>query len=315
MMDYNNIFNEYDKSLKLKEINKENCCDNLNNYNIQENTIICNKCNNCITNILDSPEWRYYGSEDSKNRDPTRCGMALNILLPDSSVGTIVSNQFSKDKSMFQVKKYQQWTSMTYKERSLYKVFNQITDICNKNNLPQIIINESKSLYKIISDIKISRGNNRTGIIAACIYFACKNCNVSRSTKEISELFNIKVSILTKGCKNFQNILNMSNYENKNRIKVNTIIPENFIERFCNRLSLKNEDIINIKNLEQKIYSLNIINDIRPDSFASGCILLYSNYNKLNITKKQISDISKISEVTINKCLKKIELKKDLIFN
>ena len=49
------------------------------------------------------------------------------------------------------------------------------------------------------------------------------------------------------------------------------------------------------------------ISDVRPDSFASGIILLYSKNNKLLINKKDISIISNISEVTINKCYKKIE--------
>ena len=311
MMDYNDIFKELDR---LTETEKPYiCCNDTKNYKMDRGIITCKKCNKTISNILDSPEWRYYGSEDTKSSDPTRCGMPVNVLLPESSVGTIVSNQFSKDKGMYKVKQYQSWTSMTYKERSKYKVFIEITEVCKKNSLPQVIINEAKSLYKIISDTKISRGNNRKGIIAACIYFACKTCNVSRSSKEIADMFNIKISILTKGCKNFQDILNMS--ENKNRInKADSIIPTDFIDRFCNRLSLLDKDILNIKKIAKKIHSLNLISDIRPDSFASGCILLYCYNKNLNINKKQIANISKISEVTINKCFKKLENNKNDIF-
>ena len=311
MMDYNDIFKELDR---LTETEKPYiCCNDTKNYKMDRGIITCKKCNKTISNILDSPEWRYYGSEDTKSSDPTRCGMPVNVLLPESSVGTVVSNQFSKDKGMYKVKQYQSWTSMTYKERSKYKVFIEITEVCKKNSLPQVIINEAKSLYKIISDTKISRGNNRKGIIAACIYFACKTCNVSRSSKEIADMFNIKISILTKGCKNFQDILNMS--ENKNRInKADSIIPTDFIDRFCNRLSLLDKDILNIKKIAKKIHSLNLISDIRPDSFASGCILLYCYNKNLNINKKQIANISKISEVTINKCFKKLENNKNDIF-
>ena len=312
MMDYNDMFKELDR---LTETEKPHiCCEDKENYKFEDNILICKKCNKTISNILDSPEWRYYGSEDTKNSDPTRCGMPINVLLPESSVGTIVSNQFCKDKGMYRVKQYQSWTSMTYKERSIYKVFTEIIDICKKNSLPQIIINEAKSLYKIISDTKISRGNNRKGIIAACVYFACKTCNVGRSSKEIANMFYIKISILTKGCKNFQNIINMS--ENKNRINTaESVIPEDFIDRFCNRLSLTTTDTNNIKNIAKKIQGLNLISDIRPDSFASGCILLYCNYNNININKKQISEISRISEVTINKCFKKLENNIDNIFD
>ena len=53
----------------------------------------------------------------------------------------------------------------------------------------------------------------------------------------------------------------------------------------------------------------NIISENTPPSIAAGCIFYYIKKNSLeNITKKNISDICKISEVTINKCTKKIEL-------
>ena len=74
--------------------------------------------------------------------------------------------------------------------------------------------NLSKSLYKIISQTKISRGSNRKGIIAACVYFACKDCNVPRSSKEVAEIFNINGTVMTKGVKKCQEIIHM-NKKNK----------------------------------------------------------------------------------------------------
>ena len=102
MMDYNDIFKELDR---LTETEKPYiCCNDTKNYKMDRGIITCKKCNKTISNILDSPEWRYYGSEDTKSSDPTRCGMPVNVLLPESSVGTVVSNQFSKDKGMYKVK-------------------------------------------------------------------------------------------------------------------------------------------------------------------------------------------------------------------
>ena len=46
---------------------------------------------------------------------------------------------------------------------------------------------------------------------------------------------------------------------------------------------------------------------------AVGCIFLYIKNKKLNINKKYISEICEISEVTINKCYKKISVNKDII--
>jgi hypothetical protein len=45
---------------------------------------------------------------------------------------------------------------------------------------------------------------------------------------------------------------------------------------------------------------------------ASGCIYLYLKHKKIEIDKKSISDICRISEVTVNKCSKKIESIKEI---
>ena len=174
---------DYMDSLKddTKKEKEKKCCDIEDNFIPDQGIIKCKVCSNVISNISDNPEWRYYGAGDSKSSDPTRCGMPINTLLPESSVGATVSYN-SNSKTMNQIRKYQQYMGMPYKERSLYKVFLEIQGICKKNNIPSIIINESKSLYTIISETKISRGSNRKGIIAACVYFACKQCNVARKS-------------------------------------------------------------------------------------------------------------------------------------
>jgi transcription initiation factor TFIIIB Brf1 subunit/transcription initiation factor TFIIB len=59
---------------------------------------------------------------------------------------------------------------------------------------------------------------------------------------------------------------------------------------------------------------LNLVNDNTPPAMAAGCIYLYIRILKLDIDKKQISEVCKISEVTINKCSKKLE-ENDIIMN
>ena len=64
----------------------------------------CKVCSNIISNIVDNPEWRYYGNVDTKSSDPTRCGMPVNTLLPESSVGSSISYS-SNTKTMNQIRK------------------------------------------------------------------------------------------------------------------------------------------------------------------------------------------------------------------
>ena len=299
---FETYFDQLD-TLNEDKTKKSKCCDNQDNYMIDEGIITCKKCNNIISNIIDSPEWRFYG-DNGKN--PTRCGMPVNLLLPDSSLGTSISSQ-NRGAAMNKINMYQKWNSMPYKERSLYKVFNEIEQRCDRNNLPKIISSTAKSLYRVISETKISRGSNRKGIIAASVYFACKECSVPRSTKELAHIFDIDSKIMTKGCKNFTEIMRMSSYD-KNRVQSHKSVNlDDFIERFSHKLSLDKDDINHILRISNLCQNIGINNDNTPPAMASGCIYLYIRYMKIDISKKDISDICKISEVTINKCYKKIE--------
>jgi transcription initiation factor TFIIB len=56
---------------------------------------------------------------------------------------------------------------------------------------------------------------------------------------------------------------------------------------------------------------MNLIPENTPHSIAGGIIYFVSQVCNLNINKLLINNISKISEVTINKCYKKLESYKD----
>ena len=133
---------------------------------------------------------------------------------------------------------------------------------------------------------------------------SCKSNNVPRSAKEVAKMFNLNISIMTKGCKKFNEIMNI-NYESST--------PEDFIKRFCTKLN--RSDIVDIcVHVIKKADEYSIVAENAPPSIAAGVIYLVSNIGKHNITKKQISKVCDISEVTINKCYKKLETYSKFIF-
>ena len=97
----------------------------------------------------------------------------------------------------------------------------------------------------------------------------------------------------------------------KSRIQSHkSITISDFIERFCHKLELKQLD--HIKTLCELCESLGLINDNTPPAMAAGCIYLYCKKLNIDKSKKNISEVCKISEVTINKCFKKIENIKEI---
>ena len=195
---------------------------------------------------------------------------------------------------------------MPYKERSKYKVFMEISEKCNKNQLPNIIRETAKSLYSIIADTKISRGKNRRGVIGACVFNACKECKVPRSVKEIAAIFDMDPKVLTKGCKNYTEIIRLNKINVNRSQNSETIKMIDFVERFCHNLSISDTDMKSIRKITEICESNHLIYDNTPPAMATGCIYLFSQLSKIDISKKTISENCNISEVTINKCYKKL---------
>ena len=101
--------------------------------------------------------------------------------------------------------------------------------------------------------------------------------------------------------------------KNKNRIsKTKSTKPEDFINRFCNKLNIQEKDTEKVLSICKITVENFIISENTPPSIASGCIYYFIKKTNKGITKKEISEICKISEVTINKCCKVIEERDEL---
>ena len=269
-------------------------------------------------NIDSSPEWRFYGADDNNLSDPTRCGMPINPLLKESSYSCKVLCKSKTTYEMHKIKRYTDWQSMPYKEKSQYDEFQLISSMAQNHGIPKMIINDAIRYHKQISETKTFRGFNRDGIIAASIYISCRINNYPRTSKEIAEIFNLDNTSATKGCKNAITIINELIYndtDNNDTINLfNKTTPLSFIERYCSKLNINNELTNLCKFVATKIEKNNLIPENTPHSISGGIIYFVSEMCNININKSAITNISKISEVTINKCYKKLyKIRNELI--
>jgi transcription initiation factor TFIIB len=217
---------------------------------------------------------------------------------------------------MHKIRRYTDWQAMPYKEKSQYDEFQFISVISQNSGIPKIIIDEAMRIHKKISETKTYRGLNRDGIIAASIYIACRINNYPRTAKEIANIFNLDNASATKGCKNALSVINdleQTNEINEDITSLSKTTPTSFIERFCSKLCINNELTNLCKFVAFKIEQLHLIPENTPHSIAGGIIYFVSQTCNLNISKSAINNVSKISEVTINKCYKKLESYKTIL--
>jgi transcription initiation factor TFIIB len=281
-------------------------------------TCMSPKCGIIYKDIVDqTAEWRFYGADDNQSGDPTRCGMPINPLLQESSYGCKVLSTGSMSYEMRKIRRYTEWQSMPYKEKSQYDEFQIITTMAQHAGIPKMIIDDAIGYHKKISEYELTfRGDNRDGILAASVYISCRVNNFPRTAKEIANIFHLDVTSATKGCKNALAIINNLEKDMVNKDKTNfgRTKPEAFIERFCSKLNINAELTKLCQFISMKIEKANIMPENTPHSIAAGVVYFIAQICKLNVSKKDVKNVSEISEVTINKCFKKLEkIQDDLV--
>ena len=299
---------------------REKCelCDHALFYS-EERFLTCsnNKCGIIYKDTLDeAAEWRYYGADDSKSVNPTRCGMPINPLLRESSYGCKVICNGRSSYEMRKIRRYTEWQSMPYIEKAQYDEFERIKLLAKNADLPKIIIDEALRYHKKISEEQTFRGLNRAGILAASIYISSRIHNLPRTAKEIAVIFHLDNTSATKGCKNAVNIVNKieKNMSNLEKTHFHDTKPIAFIDRYCSRLNINSELTKVAQFVALRIEKNNLMPENTPHSIAAGIVYFIGCVCNLNLSKRDVNLVSEISEVTINKCYKKlIKMEKELI--
>ena len=81
-----------------------------------------------------------------------------------------------------------------------------------------------------------------------------------------------------------------NSYDKSNRLRLTntqSIKPEDFIERFCNKLKIEEDDVSIIASLCEISLKNNIISENTPPSIAAGCIFYYIKNNNIDISKNK----------------------------
>jgi len=301
------------------KLNKESLitlkCISCNSDNLvadnSEGHMVCQNCGVVNKELLDkNPEY-------NNNSKASNYGCPSSYFFPKSALGSKI-----KTRGYNKISSLQCQGQMPYKEKSLLIVLNTIQIKCKKYNITQSIIDSAKILYKKVTDSKHTKGNrkgknrimrciNRRSMIAACVFYACKLQKEPRSPKEIADIYDLEIKHVNRGCRKFLDYIDINTFHTQFKSSQST----DFIERFAKKLNIDNDFIKIAKDISENIHKLDIASTHEPPSVAAGCLLLIINMYHLDITKKQISDIFKISDVTISKTYRRIYPYHKIIMN
>lgn len=282
----------------------ETCCDDVMNHVLDEGRTVCTVCGKDIgTHLVCNTTGKI---NDSNNTNVERIGAPINPQLPGSSMGTSI--RWSRNTEMSRIRKYHQWNVMPSKERSLFHVYKSIESFCSKEgfNISKKVQTTAKCVYQIINEHYSTRGAKRKGLIAACVYYACKIEECPRDPNVIAEMFDIRNKDISNGIRTFQAVTSGIDHPIFERNETSTT-PKDYIGRFCTTLGISDIQVLNIAEaICDKIHSLNLCEFYIPTTVAAGVL----NYILATLpsapSSKEISELLEISSGTLARCTKDI---------
>ncbi|EPR79275.1 Transcription initiation factor TFIIB [Spraguea lophii 42_110] len=258
-----------------------------NGYNV------CGNCG-CVVGerlIDDRSEWRSFG--DSNTDDPSRVGGPSNPLLDMEQLDTVIGS--APGTASHKLARTQMRSSMRGPERALINGFNLITAFCERSNISRTIMDKAKVIFKTVETKKILRGKNTEGVVAACIYIACRQQGHPRTFKEISVLTSVSKREIGRSYKiMFPHI-----------DKISQISTEDIVERFCSDLTMGIKAQKLASTIAKKVQENGCMAGKSPDSVAAAIIYLVINLMPENKgVQKDVPFVTNVSEVTIKNTYK-----------
>lgn len=205
-------------------------CGGIKSFGVLDDLPVCTECGVVDSiYVCEEPEWRS-GCEDGV--DASRVGAPVNTdhFSEAWGQGTIMKVQASGPYAQKRLSKINFHSMMNHKDRALFHAYAEM-DRIGKGilNLSDAVMYSAKIKYKAFSEAVLTRGAVRHGIKANCIFQACREFNVARTTHEIAQAFDIPVRDMSRTFDMYQ--------EQVPETQVHVTVPADLIPRFFNGVS------------------------------------------------------------------------------
>jgi transcription initiation factor TFIIIB Brf1 subunit/transcription initiation factor TFIIB len=237
---------------------------------------------------------------------------------------------------MRKIKRYHTWNLMPYRERNLWGIFEGLHVRAVNAGIGLGVLEEAKRLYAQLSSLCVCRGTQKEALLAACLYEGLKRSHTPRRPKDIGTIFQINIRYVTKGLKQFANLLDMDERLGQKKpsdeikaevpkpvtvesrrakwdtISCSTTTYEHYIEPFISKLEaprhLTGTLVVLTRQICSRADEMGICPENTPPSLTAAALALACNSLNVQKTIQDIAAVCDISVVTLHKCLKRLDL-------
>ncbi|HEY0088879.1 MAG TPA: transcription initiation factor IIB [Candidatus Lokiarchaeia archaeon] len=257
---------------------------------------VCCQCglviNERILDINNSGKRAFTKYEKDKRE---RTGSPISIFLPDLSLSTVIDKNNIRNPDL---KRAAKWNSrMSWDKRNMLIATTELKRIGSNLNLPDHIKKAAIRLYKEAFKKKLLRGRSINGMVAACLYFACREKKIPRTLQEILEETSVSAKNVRRCYRTLISELNL---------KVPSTDPISLVPRYIAELKL---DIYiekgTIKILQNFITKFSTSGK-DPKGLCAGALYLVCKTRNKRISQKEVANIIGVTEVTLRSRYKEL---------
>lgn len=187
---------------------------------------------------------------------------------------------------------------LTSKEKNVLQAKRTLGLIESRLRLPKGVLEDTLLAFQSALDYDLNVGRDNTSILLACLYAVCNMRRIPKTAKEITLFSSVTPVKLLRSYKLVRQELNL---------KVAQIDPADMVQRFGNRLNLKQETISRALQLVEQIEGTRIKEGRKPETIAAGALYVAMKLNRDLKPQREVANAVGVIELTVRKRSKEIE--------
>lgn len=270
-------------------------------FDSESGELICGNCGYVLKEKIEDsgPEWRSSGKDESK--DESRAGLPTSIASHDMGLSTTIgpANRDSAGRPLSgsmrsTVERLRTWDRRSQmhesEDRNLGKAFVQLRTFADKLSLSEEIVERGAYIYRKALERGLIRGRSITEMIAASLYAACRDSEIPRTLKDVSEVANISRKDLARSYRLLVREMD---------IKMPVPDPARSVSKIASRVAAGEKTRRRALEILARARQLGVAAGKDPVGLAASALYVASTLSGEEKTQRDIARAAGVTEVTI----------------
>jgi len=287
------------------QIRCPSCAKNAMQTDVTTGEMFCRNCGYVVAEKIEEsgPEWRAFSNDES---DRSRVGAGTSLTMHDMGLSTVIGSA-DKDATgkplsasmKSSIERLRTWDSRTQThssaDRNLRQALSELDKMKDKMALAESVVEKAAYIYRKAMEKKLVRGRSIHGLIAACLYAACRNTETPRTLDDVAESINIRRKDVARCYRLIYKELDL---------KMPVADPTKGISRIASTANLSEKTKRRAMEILNKAKKIGMVAGKDPMGIAAAALYLACISNGEIRSQKDISIAAGVTEVTIrNRCV------------